>query len=263
MTRDKNPGTIGDGSDNEMITEDLLFNGRLVCRQHAAGYRFSIDSILLAHFAKIRRNERVLDLGTGCGVIGLILGYLNRDRQVTITGIELQPELVNLARDNIATNDLTNEFTVRQGNIYEIKNLTEPESFSLVILNPPFYAKGTGRVSGDKEAMTARHQDDQGLDGFIKAAAYCVKNRGKVVIVYPAEQTAELLVCLENYRISPKEIQFVYSYPESCQASLVVLEGIKNGGRGLKVCTPCYVYQFRNGPYSQEVEAMFRHPVDG
>lgn len=261
MNHNNKSGTTGLGAEGELVSDDLLFDGKLICRQHVAGYRFSIDSVLLAHFAKVRKNEQILDLGTGCGVIGLVIGYLHRDRQVNITGIEMQPELVTLARDNIAANGFTDEFTVKQGNVSDIKSSILPESFSLVTLNPPFYAPGSGRVSLNQEAMAARHQDSQGLDGFIRAAAYGVKNRGKIAVVYPADQTAELLSCFYNYRIAPKEIRFVYSYPESDQASLVLLEGIKNGGRGLKVRAPCYIYQFRNGPYSIEVEATFHHPT--
>ena len=260
MNRDNKSNAPGHGAEGELISDDQLFDGKLICRQHVAGYRFSIDSVLLAHFAKVRKNEQILDLGTGCGVIGLIIGYLHRHRQVSITGIEMQPQLVALARDNIGANGFTDEFAVKQGNVSDIKSLIAAESFSLATLNPPFYAPGTGRVSLNKEAMAARHQDDQGLDGFIRAAAYGVKNRGKIAVVYPAEQTAELLACFNKYRIAPKEIRFVYSYPESDQASLVLLEGTKNGGRGLKVRGPCYIYKFRNGPYSSEVEATFHHP---
>lgn len=241
----------------KQVTQGTLFSGKLTCRQHDPGYRFSVDSVLLAHFPKIRKYEKILDLGTGCGVVGLILCYRNKNSLLSITGIENQPDLAELARLNICENGYKDTFRLINDDLENHKDIFEPESFSLVVSNPPFYAKGSGRTNSDAEAMAARHQSDTGLHGFVQAAAYCVKNRGRVVFIYPAEQSMDLLMCLHHLRLTPKTIEYIYSYPESDNASLVLVESVKNGGVGCRIRAPFYLYQNKNGPYSKSAELMF------
>lgn len=240
------------------ISHDTLFGGRVICRQHIDGYRFSVDSVLLAHFTRVRKQERILDLGTGCGIIGLILCYRHADKQVCVTGLELQPALADLARANISANSCEENFSVINGSLQECRLLIEPESFSLVIANPPFFSSGAGRVSTNQEAMTARHQEEGGLNLFVEAASYSVRNRGRVLFVYPADQAASLIDAFHQHRLIPKRMQVVYSYPEIKKASLVLVEGVKNGGTGMDILKPLYIYEYRNGPYSTTVSTMFQ-----
>ena len=241
----------------DVVSQDSLFGGRMVCRQHRSGYRFSIDSVLLAHFPLIKTHEHILDLGTGCGIIGLIFCYRHTEKSIRLTGIERQHELVELAQSNIEANNCAHCFSVIKGRLDEYRSLIEPESFSLVVANPPYYRQGTGRVSRDREKMAARHQQGDGLAEFVGAASYAVKNRGRTTFIYPAELAAELFSSFEAHRIAPKRMRLVYSYPESKNASLIILEGIKNGGAGLEALAPLYIYRHRNGPYSIQVQAMF------
>lgn len=239
------------------IQIDTLFEGKLSCRQHKRGYRFSIDALLLAHFPTVRKNEKILDLGTGSGVIGLIICHRHRDRGVEITGIENQPDLAALARANSVENGFSTLFTVIEGDIGNIRSLLKPESQTLVISNPPYYLSGTGRVSSNPEAMAARHQGEDGLATFVEAAAFAVCNRGTVVFIYPAEQLVEIFNCFHARRLTPKSVQFIYSYPKSAKASLVIVEAVKNGGTGTQIHQPCYIYQDRGGAYSPALQSMF------
>jgi tRNA1Val (adenine37-N6)-methyltransferase len=238
---------------------DTLFEGEVVCWQHKQGYRFSIDSILLAHFTPVQTQSSILDLGAGCGVLGLILLYRHANREIRVTGIEKQTALCDLARLNIMENDLSHSFNLIASDIDDIKQQLPPESFPLVISNPPFYSTPSGRKSCDTEALVARHQQNSGLQGFVDGAAYCVKNRGRVVFIYPARLLADLIQPMVKRNIEPKKMRFIYSYPEhSAGAKLVLIEGIKNGGTGLTVDPPCYIYQQKNGPYSENVQAMYK-----
>jgi tRNA1Val (adenine37-N6)-methyltransferase len=246
-----------DNSQTGDIQADTLFDGQLICRQKRLGYRFSIDAVLLAHYPGIRKNEKILDLGTGCGVIGLITCYRHQDRGIEITGLENQPDLVALARSNSVENGFDQIFTILEGDIAAIRSLIKPESHTLVISNPPFYAAGTGRLSLNPEAMAARHQGGDGLAMFVEAAAFSVCNRGRVVFIYPAERFVEIINSFSSRRLSPKSVQFIYSYPESLKASLVIIEAVKNGGTGTKVRPPCYVYEKRGGDYSPALHSMF------
>ena len=240
------------------VSHDTLFDTSLVCRQHVDGYRFSIDSVLLAHFPRLRKKERILDLGSGCGVIGLILCYRHADKQVSVTGLELQSGLASLARANISANGYEDRFSIIEGSLQDCRSLIEPESFSLVIANPPFFTSGTGRLSSNQEAMTARHQQEGGLVLFVEAAAYSVKNRGRIIFIYPADQAAPLIHAFQTHRLVPKKMQVVYSYPGIKKAALVIVEGVKNGGTGMEILDPLYIYKYRNGPYSTTVMTMFQ-----
>ena len=240
------------------VTKDSLFNGRIVCSQYEEGYRFSIDSILLSHFIQPRNSERIAELGSGCGVIGLILLYRYPDHNIHITGYEVQPDLVSICRQNVMANGFDTLFEVIEGSVQKIARSVEPESFSQVISNPPYYFKNSGRLTANREALAARHQKETQLADFIKAAAYAVKNRGRVTIIYPADLAAELLTTLQQSKLEPKRVQFVYPYPDrGANAKLILVEGVKNGGIGMRVKSPLYIHQCKGGPYSEEVAAMF------
>ncbi|WP_339137754.1 MAG: tRNA1(Val) (adenine(37)-N6)-methyltransferase [Candidatus Electrothrix sp. GW3-4] len=238
------------------LTDDTLFNGRLICRQHRDGYRFSLDAVLLAHFCQPASRDRVLDLGTGCGVIGLVLSYRHPDIQ--ITGLELQPALAELAQNNIRANNLQNRFTLQQGDLRKIKQHLPAESYEQVLTNPPYHKVGGGRLSKADECALARHELSADPDSVIAAAAYAVKNRGTVACIYPAERLATVIAAMTKKRLIPKRIQPVYSYPESKQARLVMIEAMKNGGEGLRLLPPLYIYQYPDGPYSAEVEKIYK-----
>lgn len=239
--------------------EDTLFNGALICHQFRRGYRFSVDSVLLGHFPTVRTGEIVLDLGTGCGIVGLILLFRHGYRSISVTGIERQAELLELAEQNRIDNGYQDSFRLIHGRVEEIDRLLPAESFSLVIANPPFFRPGSGRLCGGEQSTTARHQSPNGLQGFVDGAAYCLKNRGRAAFIYPAPQVAELIDALTRRRLEPKRIQFIYSYPDATQAAkLVLVESVKNGGPGARILPPCYLYRSRNGVYSADVQAMYQ-----
>ncbi len=239
--------------------EDTLFDGSLVCRQHRRGYRFSIDAVLLGHFPAVRTGEAVLDLGTGCGIVGLILLFRHGYRNISVTGIERQMELLELAGQNCIDNGFQDRFRLIHGRVEVVDRFLAAESFSLVVANPPFYRPGSGRLCEAGQATTARHQSGAGLQGFVDAAAYCLKNRGRAAFIYPAQQAVELIAALSRRRLEPKRLQFIYSYPEAkTTATLVLVESVKNGGVGAHILPPCYIYRTRNGAYSADVQAMYQ-----
>ncbi len=242
--------------DQVKCTDDTLFDGLLICRQHRNGYRFSVDAVLAAHFCTVPAQGKVLDLGCGCGVIGLILCYRHPDLQVT--GLELQPRLAELSRYNAAANDLADRLQVQAGDLRRIGELSAPESFDCVVTNPPYRRPGSGRINTEDECAIARHELAADMDAVLGAASFCVRNRGRVTVIYPAGRLATLMAALPSHRLIPKRLQAVYSYPEDTRARLVMVEAVKNGGEGVDVLPPLFIYQYADGPYSPETAALYQ-----
>ncbi|HID69084.1 MAG TPA: tRNA1(Val) (adenine(37)-N6)-methyltransferase [Desulfobacterales bacterium] len=239
-------------------TQDTLFDGRLFCLQHADGYRFSIDPVLLAHFVRLGKDENVLDLGAGCGILGLILLYRAGNRIRSLTAFELQAGLAELARDNIKLNQFQNQMQVMEGDLCDIKKSLKPEAYSTVVCNPPFYPLGGGRPSCNKESEIARHQVTCTLADVLKAAATAVKNRGRIYLIYPADGLGSLFALLPQQGLTAKRLQLIYSYPDTeTGARLLLLEAMKNGGEGLEVLPPFYIYDKKNGNYSEAMQQLY------
>ncbi len=243
----------------DTMSRDSLFDGGLICYQHQKGYRFSIDSVLLAHFVEVRPQDRILDLGTGSGIISMILLYRWRDRVHEVCGIEIQQGLADLARKNFQANGLEGPGKIVQGDIQKIETLTKPEAYDKIVCNPPFYSPASGRINRNPEAQLARHQILATLEDFLSAAAFAVKNGGTVSFIYPAGLLCEFVSFAQKCCLEVKKIQLVYSYPhETAPARLVLLQCLKNGGTGVEILPPFYVYCQKNGEFSSEMQRFYR-----
>ncbi len=240
----------------DTMTDDTLFQGSLRCRQSRNGYRFSVDAVLVAHFCTPKPGAQVLDLGCGCGVIGLILAH--RHPQLSVCGLELQEPLAALAQENSIHNGFANRFGIVRGDVCDLSELLPPESFDLVICNPPYRKKDSGRINLEDQAACARHELTATIDDFVHAGAFCVKNRGRVVFVYPATRCNPLLAALQRNRLTLKRLQPVYSYPGTASARLVLVEAVKNGGEQCEILAPFYIYERKNGEYTPAMHQFYR-----
>ncbi len=236
------------------VTHDTLFAGQLTCLQHRDGYRFAIDAVLLAHFAAPRPGEMVLELGAGNGVVSLIMAY--RQPQFAITALELQPQLVGLMRSNVALNHYEERITVVEGDCRFLADQVPAGAFDRVVMNPPYRKIDSGRQNPGDEAAQARHELTLTLDEAVAAMAFALKNRGRGVVVYPAERLATLVAAMKARRLEPKRLQVVYSYPGDT-GRLVLVEAVKNGGEELAVLPPFFIYQTPGGPHSEEMALLY------
>lgn len=236
-------------------SHDTLFAGKLVCTQSLSGYRFSIDAVLLAHFAVPRRQDRVLDLGAGCGVVSLILAY--RHPSIDLTCLEIQDSLSALLAYNISQNGLTGRMRLVTGDLRQVKELLPVGAADLVVCNPPYYSLGRGQQSPGDEQAVARHELKAGLADIVKAAAFALRTKGRLVMIYPAARGAALLAALRQNRLEPKRLQVVHPYPGAAGVFFLV-EAMKGGGEELTVLPPLYVYDHPGGEYSPEVAAFYR-----
>ncbi len=235
-------------------TLDTLFDGRIMLRQPLSGYRFSVDPILLAHHCGPLCRERVLDMGTGCGVIPLILGY--RHKGIKITGVEIQPELAALARENVKANRLTSAVSIMEKDIRSISFPVETGSFDLVVSNPPFREARAGRIPPNPGRAVARHEISLTLEGLLSASEKALMPGGRFMVVYPALRTADLLLEMRKAGLEPKRLRSVHPRA-NLPARLILAEGVKGGNSGLNLLTPLVLHTEGNA-YTPEVEKMFR-----
>ena len=240
---------------NEKFTDDSLYDGHLRCKQPGSGYRFSLDAVLLGNFINPRPQDQILDLGCGSGIVSLILAY--RWPFCRITGLEIQPDFVELARENVALNRWQEKITILQGDLRQIHNSIEGGIFDWVVSNPPYRKAGTGRQNVEPQQLVARHEVMADISAVVKAAARALKNKGRAAFIYPAARGATLLFELKKQGLEPKRIQIVYSFPGS-PATLLLVETLKGGGEELTVLPPFYVYQEKQGEYSPEMAACYR-----
>jgi tRNA1Val (adenine37-N6)-methyltransferase len=233
-------------------TLDALFDGRVRLYQSRSGYRFSLDALLLAYFTRLKGAEKIVDLGTGNGVVPLILAH--RYLWAHVTGVELQPRMVERARKNVRLNNLQDRIEIRQGDVRAIQRVMAAESFQAAVVNPPFRKSTSGRVSPDDEKRVARHETDGALDDFLGAAAFLLRAKGRLTVVYPAVRAIDLCTEMRRTGIEPKRLRMVHSFVDA-DANLVLVEGSKGGRSGVEILAPLIVYQ-RGKEYTAEVAAM-------
>ncbi|PID73398.1 MAG: methyltransferase [Desulfobacterales bacterium] len=247
------------------ITEDTALGGRIRVRQFRSGYRFSIDAVLLAHEAARRPGESVVDLGTGCGIISLIIGYLRPQRR--ICGVEYDTGSVRLARENIKSNQMADRITILEGDIRRLRrqDLGPDMTPDLLVSNPPFRPVNAGRINPDTRRAAARHELTLTLADLAAAARRLLNKNGRFLVIYPAWRCAELLAALSNQDLAPKRLRPVYSRPEARDARLLLVEAVRSGRPGLEFLRPLYLHEGRtpdetgkNGrpDYSAEVARM-------
>lgn len=242
---------MNENATNESL--DALFGGTLRLYQSRSGYRFSLDALLLAYFVRLKAGEKVVDLGTGNGVIPLILAH--RYPWADVTGVELQQRMVDRAQKNIRLNKLQHRLRIQRGDVRAIERVAPANSFHAALLNPPFRKPTSGRISPDDEKRVARHEMEGGLGDFLRAAAYLLPAKGRVAIIYGATRMIDLLAELRRAGIEPKRLRMVHSFVDAA-ANLVLVEGIKGGRDGVEVLAPLIIYRSGGNVYSTEVAAM-------
>ena len=239
-------------------TSDALFGGKIRVLQERNGYRFSIDAILLAGFVWLRRGDRVIDLGTGVGIIPLILVHQGDDPE-QIVGVEIQEKLAALAQRNVLINGLDDIITIYQGDIKELHNVFQPSSYNVLVTNPPYYRVASGRINPSSQKAIARHEITCTIDDVLQATHYLLKEGGRIFVIFPAQRAITLLDSLRRASLEPKRIRWVYSR-EGEEATFILTEAHKGGGEGVEILSPFYIYSV-HGSYTQEMEALYSIPL--
>ncbi len=216
-------------------TLDCFMNGRLRLIQSKDGYRFSVDAVLLSEFVRVKKDDIVLDLGTGCGIIPLILLLTSEIRYVF--GVEIQKELAFQAQRNAILNGFDNKMDIVLGDIRSCP--VARSSVDVVVCNPPYRKVKSGRINPDTRRAIARHELLVSLDDILIAAKHALRKKGRLAMVYPAVRIADIFVRMRHSGFEPKRIQIIYPDLKT-EASMVLVEAIAGGRAGLKVEHPVF-----------------------
>jgi tRNA1Val (adenine37-N6)-methyltransferase len=240
--------------DRNAVTLDSFFNGRLKVHQARNGYRFSIDAVLLANAVNPKAGQSILDLGTGCGIIALILAF--RFSGILIHGVEVQDDLAELANLNVAANALQACIQVIHKDARQLNHEDTNGPVDWIVANPPYRHSLSGRINPAPQKALARHEIALDLPQLVRTGKRMLKTRGRFVIIYPADRMTDVLTHMRAAAIEPKWLQGIYSH-EGETAKLILVQGLNAGRPGLTLAPPLIVYQ-ADGAYTPAVQAMFQ-----
>ncbi len=235
------------------LSNDSLYDGRLQIRQSRSGYRFSMDAVVLARQANINANDRVLDLGTGCGVISLILAYFHPD--VTVYGVEIQKNQADIATENVRDNNLENRITILHQDVKTLSPHHTSGTVDVVICNPPHIEKSCGRINPNNQLAVSRHEIKITLDDLVKVAQRMLCRLGRLFMVYPAERLVDLIERMRSCGIEPKKMSILYTKADA-NAKRVLIEGVKGGKPGIKINKPLTIHN-DDGTYTAAARRIF------
>jgi tRNA1Val (adenine37-N6)-methyltransferase len=221
-------------------TLDTFFNGSLQILQKKKGYRFSIDAVLLSQFVKILKNEKVIDLGTGCGILPLLLSQTKKAH--SFVGVEIQKELAECAKKNVILNYLEDRISILHQDYRKLNSIFPPGSFDVVLSNPPYRKYRTGRVNPSVEKAIARHEIRGTLEDLISIASYLLPTKGRCYLIFPALRTIDLLMILRAEKLEPKRLQFVHPRIKE-GAKFILVESVKASGVELKIMEPLILHE--------------------
>ena len=235
------------------VTIDSLFEGRLRVKQGRDGYRFSVDAVILAHFAGLLNSEKILDLGTGCGIIPLILSH--RYESITIHGVEIQPELARIAAENIRENGLQDRIRIHCRDMKQMSRESISGPADVVTCNPPFHRLVSGRLNPNRQRAIARHEIKVTLSEIVETAARMLRDGGRFLTVFPVARLPDMLLEIRRSGMEAKILRMVHPRKNG-PAKLFLLEGEKGGPPGLAEPPPLVLFR-EEGGYTDEAAGMF------
>lgn len=231
--------------------DDLQYKGLKII-QNTDGFCFGVDSVLLTEFAKdMKKNKTIVDLGTGTGIIGILLS--KKVEASKVIGIEIQKDVAEMASRSVELNNLQNIMQILNE---DVKSLSlEKNSFDYVVTNPPYKKIGTGIINKEDKQIISRHETTVNLDEWLKVASNLLKDNGAIYMIHRPERLNEIIENLRKYRLEPKRIRFVYP-KVSKDANLVLIKAVKYANSFLKVEKPLIIYN-EDGSYTDEILKIY------
>lgn len=231
---------------------DDLQNGFFII-QGQKSFRYGIDAVLLSGYAKVKPGERVLDLGTGTGILPILLAAKTPGR--SFTGLEIQKESADMAGRSVALNHLNDRISIVQGDIREAVSIFGAASFDVVVSNPPYMIGRHGLTNPDPAVAIARHEILCSFRDIAKQTSRILTDRGRFYLIHRPFRLAEIMCTLKEYRLEPKRMRLVYPFADK-EPNMVLLEACKNGNPRIRVEKPLIVYE-RPGVYTREIREIY------
>lgn len=242
--------------------EDILLTGERIDDLQRNGYKiiqnekkfcFGMDAVLLSGFAKVKEKEKVLDLGTGTGIIPILLEAKSEGEH--FTGLEIQEESADMARRSVALNHLEEKINIVTGDIKEASKIFSGAFFDVVTSNPPYMTGSHGLVNKDITKTIARHEYLCTLEDVVREASKVVKPQGRFYMVHRPFRLAEIMVVLSKYKLEPKRMRMVHPFLEK-EPNMVLIECSKGGRSRIQVEPPLIVYK-EPGVYTEEIYQVY------
>lgn len=238
--------------ENERI-DDLEYKGLKIIQKNN-GFCFGIDSVLLSDFAKnIRNNSNVLDLGTGTGILSILLS--EKTNLNKIYGIEIQKDIADMAKRSIKLNNLENKIEIINTDIKDLENIFKNNYFDAIVTNPPYKNKDTGELNDNEYQYISRHETTAELSDFIKISFKLLKDKGSLYMVHRPERLVDIIYELRKNKLEPKNMRFVYSNLKK-EPKLVLIKAVKNAKQFLKMEKPLIIYT-EDGKYTEEILKIY------
>jgi tRNA1Val (adenine37-N6)-methyltransferase len=238
--------------ENERI-DDLEFKGLKII-QNVDGFCFGIDSVLLSDYAKnIKKGAKIVDIGTGTGIISILLSGKTVDTK--ITGIEIQEEVAEMAKRSVELNNLGDRIIIENINIKDVFSKISPNTIDAVVTNPPYMKENTGAINIEKKKLISRHEVECTLEDVISISYKLLKSKGEFYMVHRAERIVDILYNLRKYKLEPKNIRFIHSKVDK-EPNLVLIKSVKDAGHGLRIDKPLVVYD-ETGNYTDEILEIY------
>ena len=236
--------------ENERV--DDLQNGYYII-QDPQKFCFGMDAVLLSGFARVKKGERVLDMGTGTGIIPVLLA--SKTQGVHFTGLEIQEECADMATRSVQYNNLEDRVSIRQGDIKEAAGIFGAASFHVVTCNPPYMIGQHGLTNPHMPKAIARHEILCTLEDVVSQTAKLLEDRGRFYMVHRPFRLTEIMNVLTKYKLEPKRMQLVYPYIDR-EPNMVLIEALKGGNSRITVERPLIVYE-KPGVYTKEILELY------
>ena len=242
---------------SDEIIDDLQYKG-LKLIQKKNGFRFGVDAVLLADFADVRKTDRVIDLGTGTGIIAVLLA--GKSGAASVTGLEIQPDIAEMAQRSVKLNALEDRVKIINGDLRECAGYLGTAGFNVVVTNPPYMNLGGGLLNPSDTKAVSRHEIMCNLDDIATVSSRLLLPGGLFFMVHRPDRLVDVVYHMRCRGIEPKYIRFVHPSPYK-KANLMLIKGMKGGRPQLKMLEPLYIYD-ENGAYSKEINQIYGREVE-
>ncbi len=232
---------------------DDLQRGGYGIIQNSEKFCFGMDAVLLSGFADVKAGETVLDLGTGTGIIPILLKAKTEGKH--FTGLEIQPDMADMAGRSVAYNHLEDQISIVQGDIREAGRLFGLASFDVVTSNPPYMEVSGGLKNPDLYRAVARHEVLCTLEDVVRETARVLRPGGRFYMVHRPARLAEIITVLRRYKLEPKRMKMVHPFADR-EANMVLIESVRGGNPQMKVEAPVIVFE-KPGVYTDEIREKY------